>query len=83
MNPENDVTYHTHNLFSGTEHRFLYFVSDVPHLLKTARNCLSYSDIGKFTRYRWNSGMFLLWNHIADIFYEDQECGFHAKNILN
>ena len=21
--------------------------------------------------------MFLLWNHIADIFYEDQECGLH------
>ena len=25
----------------------------------------------------WNSSMFLLWNHIADIFYEDQECGLH------
>ena len=25
----------------------------------------------------WNGGMFLLWNHIADIFYEDQECLLH------
>ena len=22
-------------------------------------------------------GMFILWNHITDIFYEDRECGFH------
>ena len=66
-----------HNLFSGTENRFLYFISDVTHLLKTARNCLLNSGSGKFTRYMWNGGMFLLWNHIADIFYEDQECGLH------
>ena len=25
----------------------------------------------------WNDDMSLLWNHIADIFYEDQECGPH------
>ena len=67
MKPETGVTYDTRNLFSGTENRFLYFISDVPHLLKTARNCLSNSGSGKFTRCMWNGGMFLLWNHIADI----------------
>ena len=36
MNP--DVTYQTVNLFSP-EKRFIYFISDAPHLLKTARNC--------------------------------------------
>ena len=41
MNPETDVTYGTRNLFSDTKNRFLYFISDVPHLLKTAPNCLS------------------------------------------
>ena len=71
------TTYHTSNLFSGTENRFLYFISDVPHLLKTVRNCLSNSWSSKFTCYMWNVGMFLLWNHIVDIFYEDQECGIH------
>ena len=40
MNPGTDVTYCTRNLFSGTENRFFYFISDVPHLLKTAQNCL-------------------------------------------
>ena len=77
MKPETDVTYRTRNLFGGTENRFLYFIPDVPHLLKTSRNCLSNSGSSKFTRYMWKSGMFLLQNHIADIFYEDQECGLH------
>ena len=35
MNPETDVTYGTGNLFSDIKKRFLYFISDVPHLLKT------------------------------------------------
>ena len=25
----------------------------------------------------WENGMFILWNHIPDIFYEDRECGLH------
>ena len=77
MNPETDVTYRTRNLLSGTENRFLYFISDARHLLKTARNCLSNSGSSKFTCYMWNSGLLLLWNHIAEIFYENQECGLH------
>ena len=66
MNPETDVTYRTGNLFSGTENRFLYFISYVPHLLKTAQK--STSGSGKFTCYLWHGDMFLLWNHIADSF---------------
>ena len=77
MNTETDVIYRTRNLFSGTEDRFLYFISDVPHLLKTARNCLLNSGRGKFTCYMWNGGIILLWNHIANMFYEDQESGLH------
>ena len=53
MNPETDATYRTRNLFSGSKNRFLYFISDVPQLLKTARNCLSNSGIGTFTRCMW------------------------------
>ena len=37
MNPDVDVTYRAINLFSK-EKRFIYFISDVPHLIKTARN---------------------------------------------
>ena len=42
-------------------------------LAKTAQNCLSISGSGKFTRYMWNNGMFLLCNHIADIYYEGKK----------
>ena len=51
MNPGVDVTYRKCNLFSGTANRFFYFISDVPYLLKTARNYLSNSGSDKCTRY--------------------------------
>ena len=25
----------------------------------------------------WKHGLFILWNHISDIFYEGRECGLH------
>ena len=59
------------------EKRFIYFISGVPHLLKTTRNCLYNSGSGKYTHYMWKGEMFILWNHIAEIFYEDRECGLH------
>ena len=58
MNPDVAVTYRTVNLFSR-EKRFINFISDVAHLLKTARNCLSYLGSGKFTRYMRNRRLFL------------------------
>jgi len=75
-NPNVDVTYRTENLFS-TEKRYIHFISDPPHLLKTARNCLSNSGAGKMTRYMWNSGNFVLWSHISDLFYANFEHGLH------
>ena len=62
------------NVFSEDK-RYIYFNSDAPHLLKTARNCLNNSGSGNCTRFMWNGGLFLIWNHINDIFLEDQECG--------
>ena len=82
INPDIDVTYRTLNLFSG-EKRYIYFISDPPHLLKTARNCLSNSGAGRCTRFMWNGGMFLVWNHISDIFYEDRECGLQLLPKLS
>ena len=43
-----DVVYRTRNLF------------DLPHLVKTARNCLYNYGSGKCTRYMWNSGFHLM-----------------------
>ena len=51
---DTDVCYRTINLFAP--HRFLYFFSDAPHLVKTTRNCLLHSGSGTCTRYMWNNG---------------------------
>ena len=31
----------------------------------------------------WKNGMFILWNYISDIFYEDRECGLHILPKLS
>ena len=64
----------TINLFAP--HRFIYFFSDAPHLLKTARNCLFNSGIGKHTRLMWN-GQDMLWSHITALYYADLEQDLH------
>ena len=44
--PDADVVYKTVNLF-GPE-RYIYFIADGPHLMKTARNALYHSGIHKW-----------------------------------
>ena len=48
-------SYKTLNPFAVEENRYLYFISDVPHLMKTARNCLSHSFGYGRTRQMWVS----------------------------
>lgn len=68
-----DVCYRTINLFAP--HRYIYFMSDAPHLIKTTRNCLYHSGSGTCTRYMWNNGQYILWQHIAQLFYQDIDNG--------
>lgn len=68
-----DVCYRTTNLYAP--HRFLYFISDAPHLIKTTRNCLLHSGSGTCTRYMWNDGLFILWQHITQLYYQDIDNG--------
>ena len=70
---DTDVCYRTINLYAP--HRFVYFFSDAPHLVKTTRNCLLHSGSGTCTRYMWNDGHYILWQHIAQIFYQDVDRG--------
>lgn len=72
-NADSDVCYRTVNLFAP--HRFIYFLSDVPHLVKTTRNCLKSSGSGSCTRYMWNDGNYVLWQHITALYYEDVDNG--------
>ena len=64
-NADKDVVYRTINLYSPD--RFIYFFADGPHLIKTACNCLYHSGSGRCTRYMWNNGHYLIWEHIAKI----------------
>ena len=67
------VCYRTINIFAP--HRFIYFFSDAPHLVKTTRNCLFHSGNGTCTRYMWNDGLFILWQHITQLFHQDIDNG--------
>ena len=67
------VCYRTKNLYAP--HRYIYFFSDAPHLIKTTRNCLVHSGATKGTRYMWNNGLYVLWQHITSMVYEDFDSG--------
>ena len=68
------VVYRAINLYASDD-RFIYLFADSPHLVKTARNCISNSGSGRPTRYMWNNGFHLLWSHISDLYYENLEYG--------
>lgn len=53
--------------------KYIYFVSDVPHLLKTLRNNLSNSYSHTRSRYLWKNGKDLSWLHIVRMFEEHCE----------
>ena len=71
-----DVVYKTPNVFATS--RFIYFFEDSPHLMKTARNFLYNSGYGSRSRNMWNNGHYLIFRHIADLFYSDQEYALHT-----
>ena len=76
LDPDNtrNITYRTKNIYAP--HRYIYFFSDPPHLIKTARNCLANSAPGEGKRYLWNNGRHLLWQHISELFYTELDnCG--------
>ena len=71
-----DVVHKVQNIFATS--LFIYFFADACHLIKTARNCLYNSGSGSHSRYMWNNGHHLLFRHIADLFYSDQEFSLHT-----
>ncbi|XP_028413907.1 uncharacterized protein LOC114536754 [Dendronephthya gigantea] len=76
-----DVVHNVHNIFAT--HLFIYFFADACHLIKTARNCLYNSGSGSQSRFMWNDGRHLLFRHIADMFYSDQEFALHTLPKLS
>lgn len=65
--------YKTKNLFARD--RYIYFISDPPHLMKTVRNNLNNSGGG--TRYLWVKEQHILWQHFVDLYRRD--CGMQVR----
>ncbi len=78
-----DIIYKTLNFYADDHERYIYFFADPPHLMKTARNCLSKSGANKSGRQLWNDGLYLFWSHIFDLLYEDLDCGLHLLPKLS
>jgi hypothetical protein len=76
-----DVIYKVPNIFATS--RFIFFFADACHLIKTARNCLYNSGSGSRSRLMWNNGQYLLFRHVADLFYSDQEFALHTLPKLS
>ena len=60
--------YRVNNDYALDEDRYLYFISDVPHLLKTIRNCFANSYSMKKSRKLWRCGKTISWMHVVDLY---------------
>ena len=66
-NDPNSVVYRADNIYAE-DSRYIYFISDAPHLLKTTRNCFSNSFSHKKTRKMWKDGHDISWTHIVNLY---------------
>lgn len=61
---EDELVYKTKNIFSPDGLRYLYFISDVAHLLKCLRNIFAEDHL-------WKNGEHITWQWILDLYYKD------------
>eukprot|EP00794_Sanderia_malayensis_P002273 gene2273-2612_t len=70
------VVYYSSN--HASPDRKIFFISDVPHLVKTTRNCLLSSGFNDNSeRLMLNNDKYLLWSHISQAFHKDLQFGLH------
>ena len=58
----------------------IYLISDVPHYIRSNQHntaCTILVKVDVYTRYMWSNNMFVLWNRISAIFYEDRKYCLH------
>ncbi|CAB4023577.1 Transposable element P transposase [Paramuricea clavata] len=72
------IPVNAHFLESGFYFGDIGEAMDFPHLLKTAWNCLYNSGSGSCSRYMWNDGKYLLFRHIANLYYSEQQFALHT-----
>ena len=79
---ELNVAYRTITFFSEDK-RYIYVISGLPYLLKSACNCLNNSGSGKDTHFKWSGGLILIWNHINDIFWKTRNVDYNSYPKLH
>ena len=70
-----EFVYKTLNPYDPTRH--VYFISDVPHLIKTIRNNFSNSFAHTKTRSLWKNNKDISWMHIVKLFEEHCELNLY------
>lgn len=73
----NDFIHFTENPYSD-DNRRIYFISDVPHLIKTTRNCFCNSYAHKNTRKMWKDGKDISWLHLLRLFEDHCELAMYS-----
>lgn len=69
------VTYKVPNPYTS-EARFVYFISDPPHLLKTTRNCWASKK-----RHLWCKGKEISWRHLKRLYQGDSGACWEAPGL--
>ncbi|KAK3932931.1 S-methyl-5'-thioadenosine phosphorylase [Frankliniella fusca] len=74
---DNNIIFDTVN--RAARHRNLYFIADVPHLLKTIRNCMLNSrwDKVKSRRRMMKNGKKISWDYIIKLYNSKKHKSFH------
>ena len=83
--PESDPKEPTNSCANpyADDDRRIYFISDVPHLVKTTRNCFANSKSHKMSRHLWNNGQDMSWTQIIRLYEEHIENDLFTKSFLN
>ena len=64
------------------EQRYIYFLSDPSHLIKTVRNCAANSGAHKKSRYLWIRGKHIRWQHWIDLYNIEKGKRFRKAHKL-
>lgn len=64
------------NIYACDEDRYVYFICDGPHLMKTGRNGFSNSNFHAMSKKLLKNGQFLLWTQLLSLYEADSQRPF-------
>ena len=79
IGPNNDILHHIVNIYAPARHIWLF--ADAPHLLKTVRNSIYNSGVGK-ARNMWNDGRSIICAHLWTLVNDELNLGVKGDSKL-